>query len=145
VVDILGPGWLEGRRVVDLCCGSGAVGIECMGCGAEHCTFVDSSPAAVAFVRSELESLGVRSGFATVCIDVRKLDLRALRPADLVFVDPPYEEDSVYSWIASVDWAASVTRGGLVFVESGAGKPPPGRSWTSRRYGDSRLSWLEIG
>jgi 16S rRNA (guanine966-N2)-methyltransferase len=53
----IGP-WLEGSRVLDLYAGTGAVGIEALSRGAEHATFVDSSPSAVAAVRDNLRRAG---------------------------------------------------------------------------------------
>ncbi|MBA2515335.1 MAG: 16S rRNA (guanine(966)-N(2))-methyltransferase RsmD [Solirubrobacterales bacterium] len=77
--------------VLDLFAGSGALGIEALSRGAAHATFVDSAPAAVRAIRSNLESLGIDA-------EVQRSDARAaLRSAraaarqyDLIFLDPPY-------------------------------------------------------
>lgn len=82
---------VEGAHVLDLFAGSGALGIEALSRGAESVTFVDSSSAAVAAVRENLEHLGQRAEV------LRMHALRALactpvaqRQYDLVFLDPPY-------------------------------------------------------
>jgi 16S rRNA (guanine966-N2)-methyltransferase len=80
-----------GARVLDLFAGSGALGIEALSRGAAHATFVDSAPAAVRAIQSNLDSLGIDA-------DVHRSDARAaLRTArtaarqyDLIFLDPPY-------------------------------------------------------
>jgi 16S rRNA (guanine966-N2)-methyltransferase len=88
---ILGPDLVEGARVLDLFAGSGALGLEALSRGAAQAAFVDSSSAAVAAVRRNLDALGVEA-------EVRRQDALAyLRTAsrdarlyDLVFLDPPY-------------------------------------------------------
>jgi 16S rRNA (guanine(966)-N(2))-methyltransferase RsmD len=88
---ILGLGAVVGARVLDLFAGSGALGIEALSRGALHATFIDSSSAAVAAVRRNIDALGVEAV-------VRRQDALAyLRSAsrdarlyDLVFLDPPY-------------------------------------------------------
>jgi 16S rRNA G966 N2-methylase RsmD len=129
---------------MDLCCGSGALGLEFLGSGASHVTFVDSSPGAIAFVRETLSGFGAATGFELRCCDVRRLDWESLPAADLVFMDPPYGDAVLYSWAGSRDWPAIVSRGGYVFVEAGPGDSP-GDGWERRAYGESVLFWQEIG
>jgi 16S rRNA (guanine966-N2)-methyltransferase len=88
---ILGSGLVEGARVLDLFAGSGALGIEALSRGASRATFVDSSSAATAAVRRNLDALGIEA-------EVRRQDAlaylrsasRDARQYDLVFLDPPY-------------------------------------------------------
>ncbi len=54
-------GSVEGSRVLDLFAGSGALAIEALSRGAAAATLVDSSPAAIAAARRNLESLGVQA------------------------------------------------------------------------------------
>jgi 16S rRNA (guanine966-N2)-methyltransferase len=92
---ILGPGSVEGTRVLDLFAGSGALGIEALSRGAAEVVFVDSSSAAVAAVRRNLARLGIEGS-------VRRQDAlvylrgasRDARLYDLVFLDPPYRHAS---------------------------------------------------
>jgi 16S rRNA (guanine966-N2)-methyltransferase len=85
---------VEGARVLDLYAGTGAVGIEALSRGAEHTTFVDQAPAAVAAVRDNLRRTGFERRAAVRRSDVRRFLDRAQTDAllfDLVFLDPPYE------------------------------------------------------
>src|SRR4029450_2669684 len=56
--NILAPR-IEGARFLDLCAGSGAVGIEAMSRGAAHVTFVDRSRKMCGLIKSNLELCGV--------------------------------------------------------------------------------------
>jgi len=54
------PGWVRGRRVVDLGAGSGVAGIAAARAGAEHVTAVDLDPAAREAAVANAELNGVR-------------------------------------------------------------------------------------
>src|SRR6266699_3404559 len=56
--NILAPR-IEGVRFLDLCAGSGAVGIEALSRGAEHVTFVDQSRRMCELIETNLGSLNV--------------------------------------------------------------------------------------
>src|SRR5215475_11402032 len=50
---------IEGVRFLDLCAGTGAVGIEALSRGAEHVTFVDQSRKMCALIETNLKPLAV--------------------------------------------------------------------------------------
>ncbi len=141
-LDIAGP--LDGMVVWDLCCGSGAFGLECLSAGASSCVFVDSSRDCASFVRETLGAFGASDRGRVVCCDARLLDMSGLAPADLVFVDPPYRAGSLLEWAFSFDWGGSAAPGALVMVESASRTEPPAE-WKTRRYGDTGLSWRFFG
>ena len=67
IFDILGSqGGVEGLAVVDLFCGSGALGVEALSRGAASATFVDLDPDALAAVRLNLEAVGLGDEPATL-------------------------------------------------------------------------------
>ena len=67
IFDILGSqGGVEGLAVVDLFCGSGALGVEALSRGAASATFVDLDPDALAAVRQNLEAVGLGEEPATL-------------------------------------------------------------------------------
>jgi 16S rRNA (guanine966-N2)-methyltransferase len=82
-----------GRRVADLFCGVGSLGLEALSRGAEFVTFVEQDPKIVAVLNKNIE----KAGFATQSKVVRGNAFKIGAPADstkqkygLVFVDPPY-------------------------------------------------------
>ena len=85
------PGSLPPLSVLDLFCGGGSLGIECLSRGAAHCTFVDSSRQAVSVLRRNLDALAI-SQCSVLQGPVEALDIPP--PPDgafeLVFLDPPY-------------------------------------------------------
>ena len=86
----------EGKTVIDLCCGSGQWGVEALSRGAAHATFVDLDTAAV---RANVKELGIpKESCAIYTYNVQNtLDLDV--PADVVFMDPPYDDASLYTTI----------------------------------------------
>lgn len=88
---------IPGARFWDLFAGSGAYGLEALSRGAAGGWFVEKNAKAAGCVRQNLEavakSLGkTAGGLATVWPgDVLHAPFSAQEPADLVFIDPPYE------------------------------------------------------
>lgn len=83
---------VPGARAVDLCAGSGALGIEALSRGAAHVTFVDNSAAALEAIRANLASLGADGGSYVLHRGDAEQFVRGLA-ADaftLGFADPPY-------------------------------------------------------
>ena len=140
VFDILGPGWLEGKRVWDLFAGSGALGLEALGCGASKVAFVDRNSKACREITRFLTDRAALDRAVIVRGDVRGSLERIDFTPDLVFADPPYADGRAYRWLAEHDWNETASPGGRVFVESGAEVEMPG--WKRRGYGGSVLHEL---
>jgi 16S rRNA (guanine966-N2)-methyltransferase len=136
IFDILGSlGGVVDLDVVDLFCGSGALGIEALSRGARSVIFVDSDPAALAAARENLKAVGLESKAATF---VRaSLPGWTGRPVDLVLADPPYSMEGVGDVLASIDAE-------MVVLESrDAPEVPVGWSHLrERRYGTTLVTVL---
>lgn len=148
---ILQP-WLPGARVLDLCSGSGAMGIEALSRGAAWVTFVDSSSEAIRALKHNLKSLRIESGFAIFSCDV-DLALRRLEQAgetfDLVFFDPPYASDLYLTTLPMLGTAAVLNSGAIVMVMHHAKNCPAqtyGRLQRGRelRQGENQLSFYVL-
>jgi 16S rRNA (guanine966-N2)-methyltransferase len=80
-------GSVEGASFLDLCAGSGAVGIEALSRGALSCVFVESDPQSCRVIRQNLASLGLS---ALVVQDRAEHFIRSCGKFDYAFLDPPY-------------------------------------------------------
>ncbi len=90
----LGPGAVEGRRVLDLFAGTGAAGIEALSRGADRAVFVERAPAAVAAIHRNLVATKLEAEGEVVTSAVERFVRRRDRPGapyDLVICDPPYD------------------------------------------------------
>ena len=119
---------VRGSSVLDLFCGSGALGIEALSRGARAATFVDSDPAAVRTVRANLASTGLANGEVVRADALRWLDDGAR--FDVALIDPPYAFDE---W----DEVFSRVRADLVVAESDRvlDVPSPWVVVREKRYG----------
>jgi 16S rRNA (guanine(966)-N(2))-methyltransferase RsmD len=150
IFDILGEE-VAGAAVLDLFAGSGALGLEALSRGASRGVFVESDPAAYAFLRKNIESLGAEEAESCL-LDYRKA-LRRLRARsmrfDLVFLDPPYGRGLAADSAAGLSRAALVRQGGTVVVEEAIRAPEAAfpEAWAisaDRRYGDTRVMLYRI-
>jgi 16S rRNA (guanine(966)-N(2))-methyltransferase RsmD len=135
-------GSVDGDRVLDLFAGSGALGIEALSRGAGEVSFVDSSSAAVAAVRRNLDALRVEA-------EVRRQDAlaylrsasRDARQYDLVFLDPPYRHANALGPELSTALGPVLASGARVVAESDR-RAPLELGLTlldERRYGDTLI------
>src|SRR6185295_15133990 len=89
VFEILRPR-LEGASVVDLFAGTGSLGLESLSRGAARALFYDVDRRSLEAVEKNLERLGF-GGKGQVVFGSAFDAADRLEPADLVFVDPPYD------------------------------------------------------
>ena len=82
-----------GARCLDLCAGTGALGIEALSRGAMTVEFVESSAVAAATLRENLNVLDA-AGAVVHEVDARRFPGTAKpAPFDIVFLDPPFAAD----------------------------------------------------
>jgi len=92
--DVLAPR-IAGAVFLDAYAGTGAVGIEALSRGAARCIFLESSRKALEVIRENLHALDIEDRARVVAGPV--LAALARQPADIVFLDPPYEREAEYA------------------------------------------------
>jgi 16S rRNA (guanine966-N2)-methyltransferase len=102
IFDILGSqGGVVDLRVVDLFCGSGALGLEALSRGAASATFVDLDPDALVAVQQNLDAVGLADADVTLVRaalpgwllgpTAATATATTARSFDLALCDPPYD------------------------------------------------------
>ena len=147
------PGAFEEKVWLDLCAGTGAVGIEALSRGAAKVYFVESSAPAATLIRQNLHSLGVADGFEVLKEDVThalpKLEARNVT-ANLIFLDPPYRMEKVYEEVLQLLAQSSLVSPDAVVVVEHDKRFDPGDGFAPlRRYrkleqGDAVLSFYRL-
>jgi 16S rRNA (guanine966-N2)-methyltransferase len=141
------PG-VEGRRVLDLFAGSGALGLEAMSRGAAFALFVETDAAARGTIRDNIEALGL---FGTTRIHRRDATDLGVKPAglggpfDLVFLDPPYGKSLGERALARLREGGWITPEALVVLEVGAEESPRTPAFETldeRTYGAAKVLFL---
>lgn len=142
---------VAGARVLDLFAGTGALGLEALSRGAATALFVDSNPGAIELIGKNIFACGFSAQAATVKKDLTSGlgFLAALTPAhgfDLVFLDPPYGEQTGQALLAPLAESGCLSPAALVVLEDRALEQSPERSASlcccdRRRYGEAGF-WL---
>lgn len=153
--NILAPR-IEGARFLDLCAGTGAVGIEALSRGAVHVTFVDQSRKLCDLIQTNLELLKTTDAEADVVKEevtdfLRRHTKTASEAFDIVFFDPPYAADyeAVLAY-AGENAEKLLAQDGLIIVEHYKKKELGEEYGMLRRnrivkQGDSMLGFYEVG
>lgn len=105
---------LNGIKVLDCFCGTGAVGLEFASRGAEYVSFVDSDEINIAQIHKNAEILGInysaRVGFFPRC--------KIKEEFDIIFVDPPYiaAQSQILKTLQSLQ-EYSLAENGIIILE----------------------------
>ena len=105
---------IEGAKVLDCFCGTGAVGFEFFSRGASSVTFVDSDEENIAQVHKNAEKLEIhysaRVGFFPHC--------KIKEEFDIIFIDPPYiaAQSQVLKTLDNLK-SNSLVEGGIIILE----------------------------
>lgn len=84
--------FLDGTRVLDLFCGSGALGFEALSRGAARLTSVETDARALAAFGQNLRTLGAQDEATALRLDARTfLQRHTGATFDLILADPPYD------------------------------------------------------
>ena len=147
------PAAFEGKVWLDLCAGTGAVGIEALSRGAFQIYFVESSSAAAGLIRQNLDSLAVAGGFEVLKDDViralHKLEARKVT-ADFIFLDPPYRMEKIYLEVLRLlSQSSSLAPEAVVVAEHGKRFDPgdgfaPLQRYRKLEQGDAVLSFYRL-
>lgn len=149
--NILNPRIDGQTRFLDLCAGTGAIGIEAISRGAEFAAFVDKSRRACALIEENLDHLKIPEAQTEVFCNTAENFVRreTKKPFDIVFYDPPYENNYLVFLHELDENAANLLSGdGVLIVEHHAKKPLPDllgelRRWRILKQGETHLSFYE--
>ncbi len=141
--NILAPK-VAGARVLDLFCGSGNLGIECLSRGAGFVHFNDISADSLAVLKKNLsrlreEKFSVSKGDWSACLRAAK------QPFELVFVDPPYADDCGIYALELLAARGLLAKGGVAVYERDrafAGEIKGLEKFDERRYGRTFLTFF---
>jgi len=116
---------IHGARCLDLCAGTGALGLEALSRGAAELVFVERSPLALGALKSNIEMLGGANA-EVLQADARDyLGASCVKPFDIVFLDPPFAADlydELCRLLAAQRWLADDAR---IYIEMDKSQPEP--------------------
>jgi 16S rRNA (guanine(966)-N(2))-methyltransferase RsmD len=149
--NILAPRINGETRMLDLCAGTGAIGIEALSRGAAFVTFVDKSRKACALIEENLDLLDIpESQTDVVALSAENFAGRKHSEGwDIAFFDPPYAAD--YSLVLhefGSDDGDLLRSDGLFVAEHHLKTPLPDavgglRRWRVLKQGETCLSFYD--
>jgi len=153
--DILGAG-VAGARFLDLCAGTGSVGIEAWSRGAAEVALIESDRLAADLVRQNLDTVGApwaaRPGQSSVIVLACELReglaqlARAGWASEIAFADPPYGGGALDRALRLLAASGVLSPGAVVIAEHDSSEEPPEpRGLTlvrNTRYGRTGLTFF---
>ncbi len=108
--------FLPGAKVMDICAGSGALGIEALSRGAESALFIDNDESVVQTIEKNLFNLQIPPDKAfTLKLRIERINIIYAEKYDVIFVDPPYDKYKP-EMITSLE--SLVTDGGIIVAST---------------------------
>lgn len=140
---------VNGARFLDICAGTGLVGIEALSRGAGTLISIEENRAVAKAVENSLRKLNLEG--EVICGDWKRV-LPILEPKsfDIIFADPPYKSPHIKDIPLSVEKHGLLDDGGLLVIEH-----PKGFKFlddcsvltlqSTRNYGQTSLSFFSNG
>ena len=160
VFDILGDS-ITGMRILELYCGSGALGLEAMSRGAESAVFVDKDPACIKALKTTLAGIS-KAGFRDITANTRviqkdshtalKMFSRRGLEFDIILMDPPYGKNIPAECLQDMLRCGICSPESYVVVEENSKAEMPGEvreqscpdmfllNTMTKKYGDTQVS-----
>lgn len=136
-MSIVGP-LLPDARVLDLCAGSGALGIEAVSRGAASADLVEIAPPSLRAIQHNIELLGAGDAVRVHRQDaLRFIDGLEAGAYDVAFADPPYDLDMAR---AIAERWRTVPFASVLGIEHRRDESLPGMG-ERRRYGQTAITF----
>lgn len=138
-------GNLQGLQVLDICAGTGALGLEALSRGAAHGVFIDSNRQAVELMAHNLRVCNlaeqaeiIKAGFSSALPRLKGSGF------ELIFIDPPYNKDMLPEIITRISTLNLLAPGGIICAEESKNAPVEHSIGVYtcndiRKYGDTNI------
>ena len=110
---------IEDASVLDLFCGSGSFGLECISRGSQDVYFFENHGLAIKVLKKNVLSLNTMNNckiFEKDCFDYfdskNILDIRF----DIIFIDPPYKETKINKLIENIIEKKILNKKGIIII-----------------------------
>jgi 16S rRNA (guanine966-N2)-methyltransferase len=149
--NILAPRINDETRILDLCAGTGAIGIEALSRGANYAAFIDKSRKMCGLIEENLDLLKIPEKQTEVFNSSAEDFLRRNETEtwDIIFLDPPYASNyfDVLQYF-NHEKVPFLAEDGILIVEHPTKAVMPDsigelRRWRLLKQGDSSLSFYE--
>ena len=112
---------IEGRRVLDLFAGSGALGLEAISNGAKTCYLIDNNQKAIETIKEN--SINIKEDLKIIHTDYKKFLKETSEKFDVIFLDPPYQNNQLNKALRIIEERDLLNNNGIVVCEYEIGMP----------------------
>ena len=109
---------VKGADVLDVFCGSGALGIEALSRGAAVCTFVDSSRESLKIAEGNIKKTHLEGKAKLIKSDFREFFSTNAKKYDIIFADPPYAAGFMEDFVAKIEKSGALSQNGILIFEA---------------------------
>ena len=133
------------QTVVDIFCGTGALGLEALSRGASSVVFIDQAQESLSLARANAINLKEEANTQFIRSDSTNLP-KARKPCALAFLDPPYNSGLAPKSLASLASQGWLKEGAIAIVELSNKEvlqaPENYEIFDERKYGNSKMVFL---
>ena len=130
---------------LDLCAGTGGIGIEALSRGAKETLFVENNQRAVKLIKENLSLCKLENNSKVVCDDAVRFLEDSDKRFDIIFFDPPYKSDLFEKFLTVFDTKEMLAGNGILIIEHNSKTTLPEETNSlillkKYKYGDTTLS-----
>ena len=130
---------------LDLCAGTGGIGIEALSRGAKETLFVENNQRAVKLIKENLSLCKLENNSKVVCDDAVRFLEDSDKRFDIIFFDPPYKSDLFEKAMIVFDRKELLNNNGILIIEHNSKTTLPEETNSlillkKYKYGDTTLS-----
>ena len=139
-------------RVLDICAGTGSLGIEALSRGAGSCSFIESNLSVKSMLQKNITVTCCQDRTEILTMDaVKALHVIASRGQrfDLAFFDPPYDSELYARVLGTLDSSGLLTPGSILVAECSVRNPLLEsyghlKRFDRRLYGETALEFFAL-
>ena len=142
---------IKGSNVIDICSGTGALGIEALSRGAKFIYFIDKDPKAIDVLQKNILKLRIDNRDKTYVKIIKEDALKALQDIKIVFdvvlIDPPYNSKIIEECLIKLKENNLIDLNSYIFAESGKNENINFDDFDlldTKIYGKSKLTILRL-
>ena len=109
---------LNHGNILDLFCGVGSFGIECLSRGAKNVTFVENYNGVLPILKNNLTRLKNVENYEIIEKDIynENLGLRTKNKFDIIFLDPPYKDKNLSTILKTIIANKNLGENGIIII-----------------------------
>ncbi len=109
---------LNNSEILDLFCGVGSFGIECLSRGVKSVVFVDNYGQVLSVLKKNLLSFKKLENYKVIETDILKdnFDKTINSKFDIIFLDPPYNENNLEKILIKIENLKLLNKKGIIII-----------------------------